>query len=100
MEDLREAGCTLDDLRAGRVTEPVRRLLAFECGRAREFYQRAICVRPETDRRRLVAAEIMRAVYTETLTRIERRGYDVFSSRVRVPKPTQAVIALRQWLRV
>ena len=55
-----------------RVTEPVRRLLAFECARARDFYQRAIDARPPEDRRRLVAAEIMRAVYFETLRRIER----------------------------
>ena len=80
------------------MTEPVRRLLAFECARAREFYQRAILARPDEDRRRLVAAEIMRAVYFETLRRIERNGYDVFTGRVRVPRPMQALIALRQWL--
>ena len=45
-----------------------------------------------------VAAEIMRAVYFETLTRIEQRDYDVFSTRTRVPKPVQALIALRQWV--
>jgi phytoene/squalene synthetase len=45
-----------------------------------------------------VAAEIMRAVYFETLRKIERKGYDVFSARVRVPRPRQAAIALRQWL--
>ena len=44
-------------------------------------------------------AEIMRAVYVETLTRIERRGYDVFTSRTRVPRPRQALIAFKQWLR-
>ncbi len=99
MEDLRATGCTVDDLAAARVSEPVRRLLEFECRRAREFYQRALDARPEVDRRRLVAAEIMRAVYFETLRRIEQRGYDVFSERVRVPRPQQALIALRQWLR-
>ena len=98
LEDLHAAGCTVEDLAAGRVTEPVRRLLAFECARAREYYQKAVAARPAEDRRRLVAAEIMRAVYSETLGRIERRDYDVFSSRVRVPKPLQAAIALRQWL--
>lgn len=98
MEDLRAAGCTVADLEAGRVTEPVRRLLAFESRRARDFYARAIAARPEADRRRLVAAEIMRAVYSATLARIERRGFDVFSARVRVPKPVQAAIAVRQWL--
>ena len=98
LEDLRAAGCTVEELAAGRVTEPVRRLLAFECARAHDFYAKAIAARPPADRRRLVAAEIMRAVYSATLARIEARGYDVFSERVRVPKPVQAAIALRQWL--
>jgi phytoene synthase len=98
LEDLQECGCTIDDLRSGSVTEPVRRLLAFECGRAREFYRRAIQARPAEDRRRLVAAEIMRAVYFETLRRIERCGYDVFRTQMRVPRPRQAVIAVREWL--
>lgn len=98
MEDLRAYGCTVEDLAAGHVTAPVRALLAFECDRARAYYQAAVAVRPPVDRRRLVASEIMRAVYAETLARIERRGYDVFTSRVRTPKPLQALIALRQWL--
>jgi len=98
LDDLAACGCTVDDLAAGVVTEPVRALIAFECRRAREFYQRAIDARPAVDRRRLVAAEIMRAVYFETLKRIERSGHDVFTARARVPKPRQAMIALRQWL--
>jgi 15-cis-phytoene synthase len=98
MEDLEKMGCSVEDLAAGRVSEPVRRLMAFECQRARDFYRRALASRPEEDRRRLVAAEIMRAVYFETLRKIERNGFDVFSQRARVAKPTQALIALRQWL--
>lgn len=98
MCDLAAFGCTVDELAAGVVTEPVRRLLEFECRRAREFYARAAAALPPADRRRLVAAEIMRAVYFETLQRIERRGYDVFSGRTRVPKPRQAFIALKEWL--
>ena len=98
LEDLAAAGCTVEDLAAGRMTEPVRRLIAFECGRARDYYRRAVEVRPEPDRSRLVAAEIMRAVYFETLRRVERRDYDVFSERTRVPRPVQAAIALKQWI--
>ena len=61
--------------RPAQSTEPVRALLAFECRRAREFYARAApSAPPADDRRRLVAAEIMRAVYFETLRRIERSG--------------------------
>jgi phytoene synthase len=98
LDDLRAHGCTVDDLAAGVVTGPIRRLLQFECGRAREFYRRAMDATPPEDRRRLVAAEIMRAVYFETLQRIERNGYDVFHGRTRVPRPQQALIALKQWL--
>ena len=97
-EDLRRFGCTRGDLEAGVLTPPIQQLIAFECRRARDFYRRAIDARPEEDRRRLVAAEIMRAVYFETLTRIELVGYDVFSMRARPPRITQAIIALKQWL--
>lgn len=98
LEDLSKAGCSIEDLESGRVSEPVRRVMAFESQRARDFYRRAVDARPEEDRRRLVAAEIMRAVYFETLRKIERNGFDVFSQRTRVPKPVQALIALKQWL--
>jgi len=98
LEDLRRFGCTVDDLTAGHVTGPVRQLLEFECRRARDFYQRATMALPPEDRKKLVAAEIMRAVYFKTLERIERSGYDVFSARARVPRPQQALIALRVWL--
>ena len=98
LADLEACGCTVDDLAAAVVTDPVRRLLAFECRRAREFYQRAQAARPPEDCRRLVASEIMRAVYFETLRRIERSGFDVFTARTRVARPRQAMIALKQWL--
>ncbi|HKB13095.1 MAG TPA: presqualene diphosphate synthase HpnD [Vicinamibacterales bacterium] len=97
LEDLRACGCTVDDLAAGVTTPPVRRVVEFECGRARSFYERARQALPAAERRRLVCAEIMRAVYSETLRRIERSGHDVFTARARVPKPRQALIALRQW---
>jgi phytoene synthase len=97
-EDLAAFGCSVGDLEKGVMTAPLRALAAFECERARSYYQRAIDARPGEDRRRLVAAEIMRAVYFETLRRIERSGYDLFSTSTRVPRPKQALIAVRQWL--
>ena len=97
-DDLARCGASRGDLAAGVASAAVRRVVELECGRARDFYRRAVAARPPEDRRRLVAAEIMRAVYFETLNRIERNGYDVFTARARVPRPRQALIALRQWL--
>jgi phytoene synthase len=98
LDDLAAHGCTIEDLSGGVVTEPVGRLLGFECIRAREFYRRAVAARPDDERSRLVAAEIMRAVYFSTLRRIERRGYDVFHGRIKLRRPAQLLIAARQWL--
>jgi phytoene synthase len=99
LEDLRRFGCTEADLARGEVSEPVRRLLRFQCTRAREYYARAAAALPHPCARALVAAEIMGGIYFEILQRIERRDYDVFSSRVRVPKPVRALIAAGVWTR-
>jgi len=98
-EHLERFGVTVDALAAGRMTPAIRELLRFECGEARAFYARAAQQLPRGDRHSLVAAEIMGAIYFEILRRIERAGYDVLSSRIRVPRPQRALIALRVWLR-
>lgn len=87
------------DLAAGNVTDNVRQLLAFECARARDHYERAARALPAACARKLVAAEIMGGIYFGILQRIERRGYDVFSEVIRVPKPARAAIALGVWAR-
>jgi 15-cis-phytoene synthase len=91
--DLTRFGCSERDLRAGKVTPTVRALLEFECRRAREYYRKADQLLPPEDRRALVAARIMGAIYHATLERIERSGYDVFSQTVRLPRPRRAAIA-------
>ena len=97
--DLARFGCTDDDLAAGIVTPAVRALLEFECARARESYAKAERLLPREDRRSLVAAEIISGIYRAILDRIERSGYDVFSTTVRVPRPRRAVIAASTWAR-
>jgi len=98
-DELARFAVTADGLAAGVVTPAVRELLRFQCERARQYYRQAAAERPLVDRHNLVAAEIMGAIYYEILRRIERAGYDVFSHRIRVPRPYRAVIALRIWLR-
>ena len=99
MEDLRRFGVAEGDLQRGVVTDAVAALLRFECDRAREFYRRAAAQLPSIDKRSLVAARIMGGIYYGILQRIERAGYDVFTRRIRVPRPQRAVIALRIWLK-
>jgi len=104
LDDLARHGCTEDDLRAeaahaggGVRSDAVKRLLAFEAQRAREYYARADAALPSGDARRLVAAQIMGAVYRGILDRIEAAQYDVFSRVIRVPRPRRALIAAATW---
>ena len=99
LEDLQRFGVSDEDLRRGEVTPRVRDLLRFECERAHDYYRRAAADLPRGDARSLVAAEIMGGIYFAILRRIERAGYDVFSRRIRVPRPQRAIIALRIWAR-
>lgn len=98
-EDLERFGVTEPALAAGLATGDVRTLLAFECQRARQLFAAAAQALPRSEARRLIAAEIMSGIYFEILQRIERRGYDVFSSVIRVPKPARARIAAITWAR-
>ena len=103
--DLRTAGCAESDLRAATaartLTSPrLQVLLRLQAQRARDYYARAAAALPPRDANRLVAAEIMAAIYREVLERIERRDYDVFSDEVRIPRPRRALIAVVTWARV
>ncbi len=85
-EDLARFGYTTDDLAAGRRNAAFLGLMRFEAERARAFYAEAIAVRTAADRRALVAAEIMRTVYSRILARMERGDFDVFHRRYRLSR--------------
>jgi len=97
-EDLARCGVTEDALRAGVVSGPVQSLLTLEAGRARDYYRRAARALPPIDRRRLVAARIMGAIYFDLLRRIERSGYAVFGPAIRAPRWRKALIAATVWM--
>jgi phytoene synthase len=107
LEDMRAHGCSEADLRQeasapGRspASGRVRALLGQQGARARAYYARAARVLPARDANRLVAAEIMAAIYRAILDRIEQRNYDVFSEVVRIPRPRRAMIAALTWARL
>jgi phytoene synthase len=97
LDELAAHGCTEDDVRAGVLTDRLRALLAHQAARAREYYRRAEAALPPVDRRRLVAARIMGAIYESTLREVERSGFDVFSAKARLPRSKRAGIAALVW---
>jgi len=100
LDEMARFGVTEDDIArecreagAGVKSASARALLAFQAGRAREYFAKAARSLPDAERRAVLAAEIMRAIYEETLRRIEDEGFDVFSRVIRIRRVTQARIA-------
>ena len=91
-EDLRKFGA---DPWLRKVTPEWRELMAFEIARTREIYASAdlgIPMLPPASARCIRGA---RALYSGILTEIEKAGYDVFTSRVRVPTWKKLAVAFR-----
>jgi len=74
-------------------------LLRFQAERAREQYARAAALLPATDRKAMVPAEIMSAVYRATLEEVVKRGFPLGAARVGLSRPRKAWIAARTLLR-
>ena len=98
-EDLKRFGYDEQELLAGASTPAFTSLMEFECRRAQEYYRAAEAALPESDRRALLPAEIMRAIYHTILERIEASRYEVFARRVTLSPPRRVAVALKAWLK-
>jgi phytoene synthase len=97
-EDLDRFGVRPAELLAGAYNDPFIELMQFECDRARHYFGLARQVLPPEDRPSMKAAEIMASIYWGILKRIQKRSYNVFGKRVRVPRPLKLWTALTVYL--
>lgn len=98
VEDLARFGYGEQDLLAGVYTPEFISLMEFQCRRAQEYYHTAEAALPESDRRVLLPAEIMRAIYHTILQRIEASRYEVFTHRITLSPPRRLAVALKTWI--
>ena len=97
-EDLDRFGLRPGELLTGAYHDPFIELMQFECDRARRYFDLARQMLPPEDRRSLVAAEMMAAIYWRLLGRIQKRCYNVFGERVRLSRPLKLWTALAVYL--
>ena len=81
------------------ITPQLRDLLAFQAARARDQYGRAEALLPAVDRKAMVPAQMMAAVYRATLERIVKRDFPLGTERVVLSRPRKAWIAARTLVR-
>lgn len=101
-QDLLRFGYTEDMLLQRHYSPRFNDLMAFQCTRAHEYYDKARAILdrlPRADQKALTPAEMMRGVYERILHRIEQAEYRVFDSRISVPPVSRLAIAAGVWLR-
>jgi 15-cis-phytoene synthase len=91
-EDARAVGCPPD---LSGPPSAVADLVAFECVRAREWFDRGLQLLPLLDRRSHACVSAMAGIYRRLLTRIERDPMAVTRRRVSLPTWEKGYIALR-----
>lgn len=96
-DDLGRFGCPPESWGDPARGPAFREMMRFEVGRAREYYARGERLE------RLLTADgraifrVMCGTYRALLGEIERRGFDVFTRRVRTPKWRKAGVFLAAW---
>ena len=88
-EELERFGVEPEQLAQGRHNASLARLISFQCERALHYFESARRLLPPEDRRSMVAAEIMAAIYWRLLRLIRQQGYNVFGRRVQLSRSTK-----------
>lgn len=100
LDDLKHFGVTEGEILRGVYSERYAKLAAAMANRARRFYLQARDLLPPEDRRAMVAAEMMGAVYWRLLRRLESNAFNAFQNQpLRLSKPHKLTLILRSWLR-
>ena len=98
-EDLDRFHYSAADLREKKYNDNFVRLLEFESGRAKGYFQSAAAALPKEDRHSMIAAEIMGSVYRALLNRMENDKFRVFEKDYRLSKLEKAGRVLGQLLK-
>ncbi|MGH8069173.1 MAG: presqualene diphosphate synthase HpnD [Candidatus Entotheonellia bacterium] len=93
-EDLARFGYREEELLLDAYTPAFIELMRFAGNRARQYFDQARQLLAEEDRRSLVAAEIMGAIYYRLLETIEAERYRVFDRTITLPTSHKLWIAL------
>jgi phytoene synthase len=99
LEDLARFGYGEEELLQLAYTPAFIELMGFAGNRTRQYFHQARHLLTEEDRRSLIAAEIMGAIYYRLLETIEAQRYRVFDRTITLPTSHKLWIALSIWAR-
>jgi phytoene synthase len=99
--ELARFGVTEAEILRGHYSDRFRLLAESLADQARNFYRRARQELPREERRAMVAAEVMGAVYWRLLVRLDRAHFNVFGAPpTRLTRPHKVWLILQTWLKI
>ncbi len=81
-DEMKQFGVAVDDILQLKMSDSVRQLIEFQTQRAKDYYQKAFELLPESDRFQQRSGLIMAAIYRKTLDEIEADGFNVLERRI------------------
>ena len=101
LDELARCGVAPEEILRGEYSPRFYNAASATCQRAQAFYRQARQVLPLPDRRSMIAAELMGAVYWRLLRKLEARRFDVFGPKpTRLSKATKLMLIARTWCRL
>lgn len=98
-DEITRFGYSEGELLGSKYNERFVELMQFQAKRAHKYFDHAAALLPPEDRRSMIAAEIMSAVYRSLLGKIERDRFDVFRKEYRLGRLHKAALVAGQLLR-
>lgn len=100
LSELQQFNVSEDDILNSRFSRRFQALAAGFANHAKQFYRLARQTLPAEDRRAMVAAELMGAVYWQLLQKLERQQFNVFGPEsLRLARPQKLALIFQSWLR-
>ena len=99
LDDLRDFGYSVGELKAEEFNQNFRELMEFEVQRARQYFGSGFKLLPFLSPRSRACPAVIGQIYSHVLDKIEARNFNVFDGRVSLSKREKYMVTAQTWMR-
>ena len=99
LDEMREFGYSVEELKAGVVNQPFLQLMRFQAQRARQYYGSGFKLLPYLSPRSRACPAVLGQIYSHILDRIETKEFNVFDGRVGLSRREKYFVTAQTWMR-
>ena len=99
LNEIRDFGYSVEELKAGVVNEPFQQLMKYQTDRARQYFDSGFKLLPFLSPRSRACPAVLGQIYSHILDRIEARDFNVFDERVSLSRHEKYLVTAQTWMR-